>query len=146
MAKRLASRYQPGKRSKDWIKVKASRVQDCVIVGFTPPQGGRQRFGSLAVAVLDAGRLAYAGQVGSGFDEKTLKAIVMELSKRLPGNANKITNLDAAPGDATWVEPVLVCEVKYNEWTRDGLLRQATFLGLRPDKGIEDCQREATPA
>ena len=121
-------------------------MQDCVIVGFTPPQGGRQHFGSLALAVLDAGQLAYAGQVGSGFDEKTLKAIVMDLSKLPAGNANQITNRDAAPKDARWVEPVLVCEVKYNEWTRDGLLRQATFLGLRPDKGSEDCQREATPA
>jgi bifunctional non-homologous end joining protein LigD len=145
VAKRLASRYQPGKRSKDWIKIKAVRVQDCVVVGFTPPQGGRQHFGSLALAVFHRGRLTYAGQVGSGFDEKTLKAIVGELSRRPAGHADQVSNRDAAPAEVTWVEPELVCEVKYNEWTRDGLLRQATFLGLRPDKSSEDCQKEGAP-
>ena len=146
VAKRLNSKYAPGKRSKDWIKVKAIRTQSCVVVGFTPPQGGRKHFGSLALATADGGRLTYAGQVGSGFDERTLREVVGRLEP-LPANRTAdVAHSEAAPREVTWVTPELVCEVKYNEWTREGLLRQATFLGMRPDKTAEDCQKETLPA
>ncbi|GAC1335130.1 MAG: hypothetical protein NVSMB17_17670 [Candidatus Dormibacteria bacterium] len=143
VAKRLDSRYQPGKRSKDWLKVKAIRDQSCVVVGYTPPQGGRKHLGSLALAVLDDGDLVYAGQVGSGFDEKTLKSLLEALTpRRLERAPEGLGNHAAAPRGVAWVEPGLVVSVKYNEWTREGLLRQATFLGLRVDQVIEDCRRE----
>jgi len=145
VAKRLASRYQAGKRSKDWVKVKAIRTQTCVVVGFTPPQGGRRHFGSLAVATFDRGKLTYAGQVGSGFDERTLREIEGRLKPLPPQQPPAPANLGPAPREVTWVSPELVCEVKYNEWTREGVLRQPTFLGMRPDKTPEDCQKE-TPA
>jgi bifunctional non-homologous end joining protein LigD len=142
VAKRLASRYQAGKRSKDWLKIKAIRTQSCAIVGYTPPQGGRKYFGSLAVGVLVRGRMTYAGQVGSGFDEATLKAIQAAVDPLPGGAAPDVTHSDPAPRDVTWVTPALVCEVKYNEWTREGVLRQPTFLGMNPDKIPEDCVRE----
>ncbi|MFN2465321.1 MAG: non-homologous end-joining DNA ligase [Candidatus Dormibacteria bacterium] len=141
VAKRLTSKYIPGKRTKDWVKVKASRTQSCAIVGYTPPQGGRKHFGSLSVAVIAEGRLTYAGQVGSGFDEATLKAllaVVEPLSAADPG----LDRHELSPRGVSWVQPALVCEVKYTEWTRDGVLRQPTFLGMSPDKAVADCVRE----
>jgi bifunctional non-homologous end joining protein LigD len=143
VAKRLDSRYLPGKRTRDWLKIKAVRDQACVVVGYTPPQGGRKHFGSLALAVADGSRLVYAGQVGSGFDERTLRAIVAELEPRRSDQAAAaVARREAAPREVVWVEAALVCEVKFNEWTREGLLRQATFLRLRQDLGLEDCARE----
>ncbi|MFN2462897.1 MAG: non-homologous end-joining DNA ligase [Candidatus Dormibacteria bacterium] len=143
VAKRLVSRYQPGKRSRDWLKIKAVRDQACAVVGYTPPGGGRRHFGSLALAVVDDDGLTYAGQVGSGFDERTLAKILSELAPGAIGGApSGLRNHAAAPAGVTWVEPELVCLVKYNEWTRERLLRQATFLGVRDDLTIEDCRRE----
>ena len=142
VAKRLDSRYQPGKRSKDWLKVKAARTQTCAVVGFTPPQGGRKHFGSLAVGVIDAGRLTYAGQAGSGFDEQTLKAIASQLQPLAAGTDPGVAHVEVAPRDVVWVRPALVCEVKYTEWTREGVLRHPTFLGLRQDQTLEDCEKE----
>ena len=143
VAKRLNSRYLPGKRSKDWLKVKAIRDQACAVVGYTPPQGGRKYLGSLALAVLADDGLVYAGQAGSGFDEKTLKEVFKELeARRSDGVADRVRDRRLAPANVVWVEPELVCAVKYNEWTREGLLRQATFLGMRPDLTVEDCRKE----
>jgi len=76
VAKQLSSTYTPGKRSRSWLKIKANRQQSCAVVGFTAPQGGREHFGSLALAVLDDGKLSYAGQVGSGFDGRTLGQVM----------------------------------------------------------------------
>jgi bifunctional non-homologous end joining protein LigD len=140
-AKRLASRYYPGKRSKDWLKIKANREQACVIVGFTPPQGGRQHFGSLALGVYDGGELVYCGQVGSGFNEMLLRDIDAAL-RRLVVKKPSVKGAELAPKEVAWVKPELVCEVKFNEWTRDKLLRQATFLRLRPDMVPADSIRE----
>ncbi|MFY9615842.1 MAG: non-homologous end-joining DNA ligase [Candidatus Dormiibacterota bacterium] len=144
VAKRLASKYYPGKRSKDWLKIKANREQACVIVGFTPPQGGRQHFGSLALGVYDRGALVYCGQVGSGFNETLLKDVEAAL-RRLVVKKPPAKGAELAPKEVTWVKPELVCEVKFNEWTRDKLLRQATFLRLRPDMVPADCIREPAP-
>jgi bifunctional non-homologous end joining protein LigD len=142
VAKRLASKYVPGKRSKDWLKVKAVRHQSCVIVGFTPPQGGRKHFGSLALGIFEGGRLSYCGQVGSGFNEASLRAIEAALRPLVLKKPPVLERMKAAPTEVSWVEPRLVCEVKYNEWTRDKVLRQPTFLGLRADLTPEDCVRE----
>jgi bifunctional non-homologous end joining protein LigD len=142
VAKRLGSKYVPGKRSRDWLKIKAIRTQACAIVGFTPPQGGRKHFGSLALGVIEDGKLAYAGQVGSGFDERGLEAIEAVLRPLALKKAAGITRVQLAPREITWVKPELVCEVKYNEWTRERILRQPTFLRLRPDLLVDDCRRE----
>jgi bifunctional non-homologous end joining protein LigD len=143
VAKKLSSIYTPGKRSRSWLKIKANREQSCVVVGFTPPQGGREHFGSLALAVLDGGKLSYAGQVGSGFDGrmldqlmKSLKPLVMETPPK------SLARKDLAPKEITWVRPELFCDVKFNEWTREKILRQPTFLRMRTDLAIDDCRRE----
>ncbi len=142
VAKKLSSKYIPGTRSKHWLKIKANREQSCVVVGFTDPQGGRQYFGSLALGVLDDDGLAYAGQVGSGFDNRTLKEVMEALKPLVLGEPPDLKRISLAPKDTTWVRPELVCDVKYNEWTREKILRQPTILRMRPDVTIEDCRRE----
>jgi bifunctional non-homologous end joining protein LigD len=141
VAKRLDSVYRPGTRSKAWLKIKANREQTCAVVGYTPPQGGRKHFGSLALAVAGDGGYTYCGQVGSGFDE-TLLRTVMGILEGLREGAAPPAQTALAPKGVTWVRPELVVEVKFNEWTRDGVLRQATFLRVRPDLSPEDCRRE----
>ena len=133
VGKRGDSVYQPGRRSHDWLKVKAWRTQSCVIIGFTSGQGRRrEHIGALILAVMRGGRLRHCGQVGTGFDEKTLQMLRTELDKR---------RVDAAPVQpppqtaepATWVHPELVCEVRFNEWTSAGILRHPAYLGLRSE-------------
>ncbi|MHB8507535.1 MAG: non-homologous end-joining DNA ligase [Candidatus Dormibacteria bacterium] len=141
VGKRLDSKYRPAERSRAWVKLKSNREQSCVIVGWTAPQGGRKFFGSLALAVVDAsGQLRYAGQVGSGFDEKLLASISSAMkSISIEAPASGMSNLAVASAGTTWVQPLLVCDVKFNEWTREKLLRQATFLRMREDLVVEDC-------
>jgi bifunctional non-homologous end joining protein LigD len=143
VAKKLNSIYTPGKRSRSWLKIKANREQSCVVVGFTPPQGGREHFGSLALAVLDDGRLSYAGQVGSGFDGRMLDQLMKVLKPLVVKSPTRgLARKELAPKEVTWVTPELVCDVKYNEWTREKILRQPTFLRMRPDLTVDDCRRE----
>jgi bifunctional non-homologous end joining protein LigD len=142
VAKKLNSVYTPGKRSRSWLKIKANREQSCAVVGFTAPQGGREHFGSLALAVLEGGKLSYAGQVGSGFDGKTLDAVMKALAALVVAEPDGLARKSLAPKSTTWVRPELVCDVKYNEWTRENILRQPTFLRMRPDLRVEDCRRE----
>lgn len=142
VAKKLSSSYVPGTRSKQWLKIKANPEQSCVVVGFTEPQGGRQYFGSLALAVVDDDGLAYAGQVGSGFDSRTLKQVMEALKALVLDKPPELKRINLAPKGTTWVRPELVCDVKYNEWTREKILRQPTFLRMRPDLTVEDCRRE----
>jgi bifunctional non-homologous end joining protein LigD len=127
-------------RSKAWLKVKCSKRQELIIVGWTPPSGSRKHFGSLLLGVHDeTGRLVYAGRVGTGFTDKTLA----DLKSRLDGIARKTCPLDEPPErserkDARWVTPKLVAEVEFTQWTEDGRLRHPSFQGLREDKAPED--------
>ena len=142
VAKKLSSTYTPGTRSKNWLKIKANREQSCAVVGFTAPQGGREHFGSLALGVLEDDGLVYAGQVGSGFDSRTLKEVMGALKRLVLDKPPDIKRVNLAPKGTTWVRPELVCDVKYNEWTREKILRQPTFLRMRPDLTVDDCRRE----
>jgi bifunctional non-homologous end joining protein LigD len=136
MAKRVTSVYEPGRRSKAWIKVKNIATQEVIVGGWRPGQGNRTgRIGSLLLGVPAPGGLRYAGQVGTGFTGQILD----DLAKRLRPLVRKTSPfVDAVPGadarDATWVTPSLVGEVAYTEWTRDGRLRHPSWRGLRPDK------------
>jgi bifunctional non-homologous end joining protein LigD len=137
VAKRADSPYKPG-RSPTWIKIRTRRTEDFVVVGFTAPKGSRSGFGSLQLGSYCEGRLRYSGRAGSGFSEKQL----MEVRKTLDGLLREeCPCTDAVPqGDGTrWVEPRLVCEVEYTEWTEEGLLRQPVFLRFREDKKPEEC-------
>ncbi|HLT80581.1 MAG TPA: non-homologous end-joining DNA ligase [Cyclobacteriaceae bacterium] len=141
IAKKMDSRYQVGKRSSDWLKIKNIHTQEAVIVGFTDPKGSRQYFGSLLLAVHDNGKLVSIGNVGTGFTTRTLGA----LYKKLVPLKRKSSPLDVPikeTPDITWVEPVLVCNVKYSEMTEDGIVRHPVFQGLRVDKSAAEVTRE----
>lgn len=139
IAKRASSTYRSG-RSRDWLKLKCVARQELVIGGFTEPTGSRSRFGSLLVGYHEGGRLVFAGRVGTGFDESMLA----ELGDRLAEQERDDPPFDDPPDGrgVHWVDPDLVCEVGFTEWTRDGRLRHPRFLGLREDKDPAEVVRE----
>ena len=141
VAKRLGSKYQPGRRSPDWRKIKLTNTQDCVILGWTPGQGGRAgTFGALLVGAYDDGELLWIGQVGTGFTQQTLERL-MEALEPLVRTRPPIDDPELAKvKGATFVEPVLVCEVEYLEITKSTKkMRAPSFKGMRDDKAPEDC-------
>jgi bifunctional non-homologous end joining protein LigD len=140
IAKRAASRYQSGRRSEDWRKIKILKVQDCVILGWTPGQRGRSEvFGALLVGAYSDGRLKWIGQVGTGFTDKLLHDLMSRL-KEIEADEPPIDDpeLRKVKG-ARWVRPELVCAVEYLQITAIGKLRAPSFKGLRTDKLPEDC-------
>lgn len=145
VSKRARSSYV-GARAKDWLKVKCLQRQEFIVVGFTEPAGSRSRFGALALAFRDKGALRYAGRVGTGFSEKTLEDVhrrLAPLERDTPPLAKPPTGADAR--GVHWVEPRLVAEVAFGEWTDEGIVRHPRFVGLREDKPAAEVRRE-TPA
>ncbi len=141
VAKRENSRYEE-KRSRNWLKIKISQSQEVAILGYTDPQGSRTQFGSLLLGVFepDSKRFVYAGKVGTGFDTRTRKNILPQLT-HLPQRPDDVVG--TAPRNGVhWVKPELVAEVKFLEWTNDNKLRAPVFLGLRIDKNPRECIRE----
>lgn len=138
-----ASRYRRGERSGSWLKVKITRTQEVVIAGIRPGKGARgSTFGSLLLGIPGPEGLQYAGRVGTGFSDSTLATLMKKL---LPLRTDEnplvgVPRLDAR--DALWVEPELVGEVEYGEFTPGGILRHPRWRGLRPDKSPEDVRRE----
>jgi bifunctional non-homologous end joining protein LigD len=144
VAKRRASTYRPGARSTDWIKVKAFRTQEVVVGGWLPGQGRlANTFGALLVGLPDTDGLAYAGKVGTGFDER-MRARLLELLKKLAADESPFaTPIEAKDRRAAqYVEPLIVGEVQFGEWTTDGRLRHPSWRGVRPDKNPTDVRRE----
>jgi bifunctional non-homologous end joining protein LigD len=139
IAKRATAGYRSG-RSRDWLKFKCVADQEFVIGGFTDPKGARFGFGALLVGYYEDGRLRYAGKVGTGYDERTLR----DLRARLDALARDRCPFADPVGErgAHWVSPELVAQVGFTEWTTDGKLRHPRFSGLRNDKPARDVVRE----
>ena len=145
IAKRRKAIYQ-STRSNDWIKLKCSQRQEFVIVGWTDPKGGRAAFGSLLLGVHDnAGQLIYAGNVGTGFSDKTLKDIRCRLDA-IKADTSAFESTQGIAGKPHWVKPVLVAEVTFGEWTSAGHIRHSVFHGLRSDKPPQSITREKAAA
>ena len=146
IAKRLDSRYLPGKRSKDWLKLKTRPKQEFVIAGYTRGKGRREKtLGSLVLAVNREDGLEYAGNVGTGFNEAEIDKLLAKL-RPLERKGSPFPSVPKMPrirkGDVIWVEPKLVAEVEFSEWTHDGRLRAPSYQGLREDKRPEEVRRE----
>lgn len=138
IAKRTVSRYIPGTRSKDWLKIKTSRCLDCVIGGWKPSGGHKDDVvGSLLVGAFDDGLLRYLGSVGTGFDEKTRQELTRRL--RALGSSQNPFSEQIDPRAVNFVEPQLVCKVEYRELTHAKKLRAPSFKGLREDKAPSEC-------
>src|SRR6266566_2127875 len=142
VAKQADSPYRAG-RSAHWLKIRPDRTDDFVVVGFTRPKGSRSGFGALDLGAYEDGKLVYAGRAGSGFTDAELKDVSAALER---GVRPTPTFSDPVPPDAghTWVEPTLIAEVRYKEWTDEGLLRQPVFVRFRDDKPVtEIAKRDA---
>lgn len=137
VAKDEESPYEPGKRSRSWLKVKVRKESEFVVGGFTEPAGARTDLGALLVGLYDGDHLRYTGKIGAGFS----KAMLADLGKKLRGLRSRAPSFEPVPRHAgtTWVRPELVAQVGFTEWTRDGKLRHPVFLGLRTDKSPRQC-------
>lgn len=142
IGKRAGSPYNSS-RSPDWIKLKCRLRQEFVIIGYTQPKGSRSGFGALLLAVNDELGLVYAGRVGTGFDQAALKSIYMKMQPLERESSALHKPLSGVQGHGVrWIEPQLVAEVQFAEWTREGVVRQAAFVGLRTDKPVEQIVHE----
>jgi bifunctional non-homologous end joining protein LigD len=154
IGKRKDSVYETGLRTGAWVKLKISLEQEFVIGGYTNPQGSRKFFGSILVGYFEGGKFLFAGKVGTGFNEKSLRALYADL-KKIGIAECPFVNLPEKKGDrwspamtvsemrkCHWVEPKLVAQIRFTEWTRDGKLRHPVYLGLRPDKDARDVVKE----
>jgi bifunctional non-homologous end joining protein LigD len=146
VAKRLDSRYIQGKRTRDWLKIKTHGEQEFVIAGFTKGTGRRaSSFGSLVLGYYRGDELVYAGNVGTGFNSREIEKLLDKL-RPLKRPTSPFPEVPKMPkvrkSDVIWVEPELVCEVEFAEWTHDGRLRAPSYKGLREDKPAEEVRRE----
>jgi bifunctional non-homologous end joining protein LigD len=141
IAKRADSRYSAA-RSRDWLKFKCERGQEFVVGGFTAPRGSRTDFGALLVGYFDHDGLRYAGKVGTGFDHATLRDLGEQLRARRRSESPFAGAAGIRERGVTWVEPELVAEIGFTEWTTAGRLRHPRFLGLRDDKPAAEVVRE----
>ncbi|HEX7938798.1 MAG TPA: non-homologous end-joining DNA ligase, partial [Gemmatimonadaceae bacterium] len=146
IAKRRDGRYDPGRRVKHWQKIKLEHQQEFVVGGWTDPRRSRQHLGALLLGYYKAGKLLYAGSVGTGFSDKALSEIHRKLraiERDTPAFADFPTELQ---GGAHFAAPKFVAQVRFNEWTSTGMLRHPAFLGLRDDKAARQVTREKTTA
>jgi bifunctional non-homologous end joining protein LigD len=149
MAKRLGTRYLPGRRTREWLKIKGHGRQEFVIAGYTRGKGRRERtLGSLVLATFEGDDLVYVGNVGTGFNEREIDRLLKKL-KTLERKTPPFKEVPKMPrirkGDVVWVEPKLVTEVEFVEWTHDGRLRAPSYKGLREDKEATEVRREKEP-
>jgi bifunctional non-homologous end joining protein LigD len=155
IGKQRGSKYEPGRRSGAWIKLKSLNEQEFVIGGYTPPAGSRKHFGAILIGYYENGKLKFAGKAGSGFTEKSLTMLhkkfraeerddcpFVDLPSKHAGRWGEGITLSMMK-NMHWVNPKFVAQIKFAEWTRDGKLRQPVFLGLREDKKPNEVKRES---
>jgi bifunctional non-homologous end joining protein LigD len=154
IGKRAQSRYEPGARSGAWIKLKIQNEQEFVIGGYTEPSGSRKFFGGVLVGVYDGPKLTFVAKVGTGFDDDLLRSLYAGFQnirqdvcpfwnlpeKRSGSFGQGVTATEMKR--CRWIRPLLVCQVRFSEWTRDDRLRNLVFLGLRADKRAPEVVRE----
>jgi bifunctional non-homologous end joining protein LigD len=143
IAKRVDSRYEPGNRSHNWLKLKVEFRQEFVVGGYTEPRNSREHIGALLLGYFDHGRFIYVGHTGGGFTRQDLE----EMYRRLEPLERKTSPFEETPKTnekAHWVKPEVVVEVKFSEWTADRRLRQPIFLGVRDDKDAKEVGLEPT--
>jgi bifunctional non-homologous end joining protein LigD len=146
MAKRADSTYSQGRRTRDWLKLKAHGRQEFIVAGYTKGSGARENtFGSLVLAVREGGELRYAGNVGTGFNDREIRRL-LGLLRPLEREDSPFPTVPKMPkvrrGDVKWVEPRLVAEVEFSEWTHDGHVRQPSYKGLREDRPAAEVRHE----
>jgi len=138
VAKRRHSCYLE-KRSREWLKIKITQTQECVIGGYTDPKGSREYFGSVVLGLYDDhGRLIHVGQAGSGFNEQSQADLWKRLQK-LQTSRTPFHGGVAGVRGVHWVKPALVAQIRFAEWTHEGQMRAPVFLGLRSDKKPREC-------
>ena len=141
MAKKIDSKYYPGKRTTDWLKIKNHKTTEVIIAGYTEPAGSRKYFGSLILAVKEGNKFIYMGNAGTGFNGQSLKEL-FDLFQPLVQKKFPFQEKIKDNSKITWIKPELVCEVKYSEITADGKLRHPVFLRLRDDKTVNEINTE----
>ena len=156
MAKKADSKYHPGDRTKEWLKIKTGKSQEVVIGGFTNNEGSNKVFSSLLVGLPGNGGLKYTGKIGTGFSNKLQQELMKQFeplkTKECPfinkPDVNKPSRFRPNPpqATATWMKPVLTCEVSYAEMTSDGVMRHPSFKGMREDKGPDEVVKEKAKA
>jgi bifunctional non-homologous end joining protein LigD len=154
IGKRAGSLYETGRRTGSWIKLKLLQQQEFVIGGYTQPAGSPQYFGAILVGVYEGDQLKFSGKVGTGFDEKILRSLLGTFKKAPREDCPFVDLPEKRAGRygqgvtasemklCHWIEPTIVCEIKFAEWTRDHRLRQPVYLGLREDKDAKEVVRE----
>jgi bifunctional non-homologous end joining protein LigD len=142
IAKRADASYAIGRRTRDWIKLKIERRQEFVVGGWTEPRKSREHVGAILVGYYnDEGELVYAGHTGTGFTRQSLADMYHRLS-RIERTRSPFTVTPRTNEPAHWARPSVVAEIKFNEWTSDGRLRQPVFVGIRDDKPAREVIRE----
>ncbi|HEY1020876.1 MAG TPA: DNA ligase D, partial [Flavisolibacter sp.] len=143
IAKKRNAPYEDGKRTRSWYKIKAEKRQEAVICGYTKNKDADRHFSSLVLGVPGKNGLTFIGQVGSGFAAK----VQVDLLRKLSPLTTRQCPFESEPkitAFVQWVRPILLCEVKFTEMTKDGLMRHPVFLGLRPDKNVSQYNAEVT--
>jgi bifunctional non-homologous end joining protein LigD len=143
IVKHADSLYRPGRRTTDWRKLKLVHRQEFVVAGWTEPRSSRSHFGALLLGYYSNGELKYAGHSGGGFDEKELTR-VFTLMRPLEIERSPFKTVPKTNERPHWIEPALVAEVRFTEWTDEGLLRHPIYLGLRNDVNVQTVRREPT--
>lgn len=137
VAKKADSKYVQGKRSGDWLKIKNHQSTEAIIAGYTEPSGSRKFFGALILAEKKNGKLVYMGHTGTGFSDKMLKEL-FNILQPLRTSQSPFDKKIKTHGRVYWVKPQLVCEIKFTEFTKEGILRHPVFLRLRDDKNVSE--------